>query len=145
MQTKTPLLTVDSIRDAHSRGKTVWTDDTLKSMELSNCTAALGIAVALGECRMPTDDEIMKNFDLFSSVASCSSGVELDQAQIVVIGTGEHPTVVCGDTAVWFGELDEPTTEGQQLVRALQPEQVWLSHEHRPWRPASPSASSAER
>jgi N-acyl homoserine lactone hydrolase len=42
---------------------------------------------------------------------------------------------VAGDTAVWFGELDEPTTEGQSLVRALRPDEVWLSHEHRPWRP----------
>lgn len=86
VQTKTPLLTIDSIRDAKSRGKTVWTDDTLKSMELSNGTAALGIAVALGECEMPTDDEVLKNFEKFSSVASCSSGVELDRAQIVVVG-----------------------------------------------------------
>ncbi len=86
VQTKTPLLTIDSIRDAHSRGKTVWTTDTLKSMELSNGTAALGIAVALGEIEMPTDEDVLHNFDLFSSVASCSSGVELDQAQIVVVG-----------------------------------------------------------
>jgi N-acyl homoserine lactone hydrolase len=66
-------------------------------------------------------------------------------SQIVVVDTGEHPTIVCGDTAVWFGELDEPQTEGQRLVHALDPEQVWLSHEHRPWRPATPSAPSAER
>ncbi|TME32868.1 MAG: N-acyl homoserine lactonase family protein, partial [Chloroflexi bacterium] len=33
------------------------------------------------------------------------------------------------------GELDEPHTEGQELVRALGPELVWLSHEHEPWRP----------
>ncbi|HET8591738.1 MAG TPA: ring-opening amidohydrolase [Nakamurella sp.] len=86
VQTKTPQLTIDSIRDARSRGKTVWTTDTLKSMELSNGTAALGIAVALGEIEMPTDEDVLTNFDLFSSVASCSSGVELDQAQIVVVG-----------------------------------------------------------
>jgi N-acyl homoserine lactone hydrolase len=36
--------------------------------------------------------------------------------------------------AVFFAELDEPRTEGQRLVRALEPEQVWLSHEHEPWR-----------
>ena len=36
--------------------------------------------------------------------------------------------------AVWFGELDEPQTEGQLLVRALDPELVWLAHEHEPWR-----------
>ena len=35
---------------------------------------------------MPTDEDVMHNLDLFSSVASCSSGVELDQAQIVVVG-----------------------------------------------------------
>jgi N-acyl homoserine lactone hydrolase len=37
--------------------------------------------------------------------------------------------------AVWFGELDEPRTEGQQRVRALDPELVWLAHTHEPWRP----------
>jgi hypothetical protein len=40
-----------------------------------------------------------------------------------------------GDVAVWFGELDEPHTEGQLLVCALEPELVWLAHEHEPWRP----------
>jgi N-acyl homoserine lactone hydrolase len=37
--------------------------------------------------------------------------------------------------AVWFGELDEPQTEGQLRVHALDPELVWLAHEHEPWRP----------
>jgi N-acyl homoserine lactone hydrolase len=36
---------------------------------------------------------------------------------------------------VWFGEFDEPHTEGQLRVRALDPELVWLAHEHEPWRP----------
>jgi N-acyl homoserine lactone hydrolase len=52
----------------------------------------------------------------------------------VVVGSGGHPVVICGDTAVWFGELDEPQTEGQRLVRALDPELVWLAHAHEPWR-----------
>ena len=56
-------------------------------------------------------------------------------SQVVVVGTGAHPTVIAGDTAVWFGELDEPSTEGQRIVLALEPEQVWLSHTHEPWRP----------
>ena len=47
---------------------------------------ALGIAVALGEIEMPTDADVMHDRSLFSSVASCSSGVELDQAQVVVVG-----------------------------------------------------------
>ena len=56
-------------------------------------------------------------------------------SQVVVVETSARPVVICGDTAVFLSELDEPRTEGQQLVRALNPELVWLSHEHEPWRP----------
>jgi N-acyl homoserine lactone hydrolase len=56
-------------------------------------------------------------------------------SQVVVVETGGRPVVIAGDTAVFFAELDEPRTEGQRLVRALDPEEVWLSHEHQPWRP----------
>ena len=55
--------------------------------------------------------------------------------QVVVVETGGRPVVVGGDVAVWFGELDEPHTEGQLRVLALDPELVWLAHEHEPWRP----------
>jgi N-acyl homoserine lactone hydrolase len=55
--------------------------------------------------------------------------------QIVVVESGERPVVIGGDVAVWFGELDEPETDGQLLVHALEPEVVWLAHEHEPWRP----------
>jgi N-acyl homoserine lactone hydrolase len=54
---------------------------------------------------------------------------------VVVVGTGGRPVVIGGDMAVWFGELDEPQTEGQLLVRALDPELVWLAHVDEPWRP----------
>src|SRR3954453_6163619 len=87
VQTKTPLLTIHTIRDAKSRGKTVWTEHTHESMDLSNGTTALGVAVALGEIEMPSDGDVMRDRSLYSSVASCSSGVELDQAQVVVVGT----------------------------------------------------------
>jgi cyanuric acid amidohydrolase len=86
VQTKTPLLTITTIRDAKSRGKTVWTEHTHESMDLSNGTTALGIAVGLGEIDMPGDDAVMHDRSLYSAVASCSSGVELDRAQVVVVG-----------------------------------------------------------
>ncbi|MBO4271098.1 ring-opening amidohydrolase [Microbispora triticiradicis] len=86
VQTKTPLLTLSTITDAKERGQTVVTEDTLKSMDISNSTTALGIAVALGEIGMPSAEQIHKDLSLYSSVASCSSGVELDRAQIVVVG-----------------------------------------------------------
>jgi cyanuric acid amidohydrolase len=86
VQTKTPLLTIHTIRDAKERGQTVWTEHTHESMDLSNGCTALGIAVALGEIDMPTDEQVMHDRSLYSSVASCSSGVELDRAQVVVVG-----------------------------------------------------------
>jgi barbiturase len=86
VQTKTPLLTIHTIRDAKARGKTVWTEETHQSMDLSNGCTALGVAVGLGEIDMPTDADVMHDRDLYSAVASCSSGVELDRAQVVVVG-----------------------------------------------------------
>jgi cyanuric acid amidohydrolase len=86
VQTKTPLLVMETINDAKSRGHTVYTEDPLESMNVSNGTSALGIAVALGEIEMPTAEQIGHDLSLYSSVASCSSGVELDQAQTVVVG-----------------------------------------------------------
>ncbi len=86
VQTKTPLLTMDTINDARARGHDVATDEPLDSMNLSNGTTALGIGVALGEIAMPAADQIGRDVGLYSSVASCSSGVELDRAQIVVVG-----------------------------------------------------------
>ncbi len=86
VQTKTPLLTIHTIREAKARGKTLWTEHTHESMDLSNGCTALGVAVGLGEIDMPSDASVMHDRSLFSSVASCSSGVELDRAQIVVVG-----------------------------------------------------------
>jgi barbiturase len=86
VQTKTPLLTIDTIRDAKARGHTVWTEHTLESMDLSNGCTGLGIAVALGEIEMPADEAVLHDRSLYSTVASCSSGVELDRAQVVVVG-----------------------------------------------------------
>ncbi len=85
VQTKTPLLTVDSVLDAHARGKEV-ACEVHESMGVSNGTTGLGIAVGLREIKMPKAEDICRNLDLYSSVASCSSGVELTQAQIVLLG-----------------------------------------------------------
>jgi len=85
VQTKTPLLTIEDVQKAEHRGQTV-ACEVHESMGVSNGTTALGIAVALGEIKMPKAEQICKDLDLYSSVASCSSGVELTQAQIVLLG-----------------------------------------------------------
>ena len=85
VQTKTPLLTIESVRDAESRGKHAFCE-VHESMGVSNGTTALGVGVALGEIAMPRAEQICRDLDLYSAVASCSSGVELTQAQIVLLG-----------------------------------------------------------
>jgi cyanuric acid amidohydrolase len=85
VQTKTPLLTIESVADAHRRGQSV-ACRVHESMDVSNGTTALGIGVALGEIPMPRAEQICRDLDLYSSVASCSSGVELTRAQIVLMG-----------------------------------------------------------
>lgn len=80
---------------------------------------------------VPVDGE----FDLLPGVRLIPAPGHTRGSQMVVIDTDEHPVIIGGDVAVWFGELDEPHTEGQLRVRALNPEQVWLAHVHEPWRP----------
>jgi N-acyl homoserine lactone hydrolase len=41
--------------------------------------------------------------------------------QVVVVETGGRPVVVGGDVAVWFGELDEPHTEGPAAGAGARP------------------------
>lgn len=85
VQTKTPLLTIQSVQEAENRGHDA-ACEVHESMGVSNGTTALGIAVALGEIEMPDAKQICRDLSLYSSVASCSSGVELDRAQIVLLG-----------------------------------------------------------
>jgi N-acyl homoserine lactone hydrolase len=60
-----------------------------------------------------------------------------DGSQVVVVETDGQPVVIVGDTAITSDDLDNPSTEGQRLVRALDPDLVWLAHQHEPWRPGA--------
>jgi len=79
----------------------------------------------------PVDGEL----DLFPGLRLVPAPGHTRGLQVVVVGTGAGQVVVGGDVAVSHGELDEPSTDGQLRVRALEPEAVWLAHEHDPWRP----------
>jgi N-acyl homoserine lactone hydrolase len=85
----------------------------------------------------PVDGE----FDLLPGVRLLAAPGHTPGSQVVVVGAGEHPQVIAGDTAVWFGELDDPQTEGQRLVLALEAELVWLAHADEPWRPRGGSSN----
>ena len=86
---------------------------------------------APGVSYVPVDGEL----ELLPGLRLVPAPGHTDGMQVVVVETDGRPLVVGGDVAVWFGELDEPSTEGQLLVRAMDPETVWLSHTHEPWRP----------
>ena len=60
-------------------------------------------------------------------------------SQVVVVETERGRVVLAGDTAVWSGELDDPTTEGQRLILSLDPREVWLAHADDAWRPPVPA------
>jgi N-acyl homoserine lactone hydrolase len=56
-------------------------------------------------------------------------------SQMILLETDTRPIILGGDVAVRYEELDKPTTQGQQAVRALNPQLVWLAHEQEPWQP----------
>ncbi|MGE6738807.1 ring-opening amidohydrolase [Allorhizobium pseudoryzae] len=88
VQIKCPLLTSERVQRAEAEGHTTATRDTLKSMGLSRGASALGVALALGELSLSDIDEshIGRDMSLWSSRASTSAGVELENHEIVVLG-----------------------------------------------------------
>ncbi|MFK0008411.1 MBL fold metallo-hydrolase [Paenarthrobacter sp. NPDC090520] len=76
-------------------------------------------------------------FELLPGVRLLPAPGHTAGSQIVVVDGDNGPTIIAGDTAVWFGELDNPGTEGQRLVLSLNPDKVWLTHTDEPWRPAA--------
>jgi len=93
---KVPGLTVASIRDAESRGKTVVSHDLTFGPEgagvYANDAAALGVAMALGEVPESSlsDSVVRRNWDLYSEVAMTSSGGEKRHGEVVVFGNSSN-------------------------------------------------------
>ena len=94
VQIKTGALTTERIKDAWSRNASVVTTDTYKSMSYARSVAALGIGMATGEIAEGNVSEAVIGQDLgiFSNVASASSGIELMNCEIIVLGNSPHST-----------------------------------------------------
>jgi cyanuric acid amidohydrolase len=94
VQIKTGALTTERIKAAGERGRRVVTADTYKSMAYGRAAAALGIGVATGEIAADrlSDDAIGRDLSVFSEVASTSSGVELMNCEIIVLGNSPQST-----------------------------------------------------
>jgi N-acyl homoserine lactone hydrolase len=82
---------------------------------------------------VPVDGEL----ELLPGVRLIPAPGHTNGLQVVAVDDGGRRAVIGGDVAVSFDELDEPRTEGQLRVRALDPELVWLAHLHEPWRPGA--------
>jgi len=116
VQIKCPLLTAQRIADADTRGVTVATRDTLKSMGLSRAASALGAACALGEVDrgLITDADIGTNWQFWSGRASASAGIELLNHEIIVLGmSSAWSGTLAIDHAVMADAIDiEPVRAG---------------------------------
>jgi cyanuric acid amidohydrolase len=81
-------LTSERIAEAAGRGLATATEDGYASMGLSRGASAIGVAVALGEIERTAlcDQAIGRNFDLWSTRASASAGIELMHNEVIILG-----------------------------------------------------------
>ena len=87
VQIKCPLLTGERVQEAHARGKATVTASGYASMGYSRGASALGVAKALGEIGADVGEaQVLKDWDLYSSVASCSAGIELMHNVVILVG-----------------------------------------------------------
>ncbi|MDA9432184.1 ring-opening amidohydrolase [Bradyrhizobium sp. CCBAU 51627] len=90
VQIKCPLLTSERVEAASARGNKTATISAYSSMAYSRGASALGVAVALGEIAADIrDEDVLRRYDLFSKVASTSSGIELMHNVVIVLGNSE--------------------------------------------------------
>lgn len=84
---KCPLLTSADVADCVASGVDPVTVDTYESMARSRRATALGVALALEECSSEdVDAALTSGAEVWSAVASVSSGAEIQNCQILVLG-----------------------------------------------------------
>jgi cyanuric acid amidohydrolase len=88
VQVKGPAFTLDDIVSAGNAGLRCATDNPGKLMGFGRAASALGVAKALGEVppNRALEEAVLHDFDVYSSVASVSAGVEVRVNEIIVAG-----------------------------------------------------------
>jgi cyanuric acid amidohydrolase len=88
VQVKGPAFTLSDILADDVAGEKPASDNPGKLMGLGRAASALGVGKALGEVLESdaVESAVGKDFKVFSSVASCSAGVEVRFNEVVVIG-----------------------------------------------------------
>jgi cyanuric acid amidohydrolase len=125
VQIKCPLLTSERIEAALHRGRKTVTTSAYASMGYSRGASALGVAKALGEIGDEINEShVLKDWSLFSSVASASAGIELMHNVVIVMGNSRMSlsSFVIGH-AVMRDSIDLPA-----VVAALESVGLDLAH-----------------
>ncbi len=88
VQVKGPAFTLAEILEDQAAGREVATGNPGKLMSFGRAAGALGVAKAQREIRADAAIEanVLKDFSLFSSVASISAGVEVRNNEVIVAG-----------------------------------------------------------
>lgn len=97
VQVKGPAFTQADIVASLGRGETVATDNPGKLMAFGRAASAFGVGKALGEIpgEKAAAEAVLRDFGLYSDVASISAGVEVRCNEVVVIGLSKD----------WSGDL----------------------------------------
>ena len=97
VQVKAPCLQGDTIAAARASGQRIRVTNPSNSMAYSRAASAFGVARALNELPKErlSEDALLSDFQVFSSVASTSAGVEISGLEVVVLGnspnwSGDH-------------------------------------------------------
>jgi cyanuric acid amidohydrolase len=91
VQIKGPAFPLADIAASQRAGFAPASDNPGKLMGLGRAALALGVGKALGEipAERALDAVLLKDYGAFSSVASCSAGVEVSANEVVVIGMSD--------------------------------------------------------
>jgi cyanuric acid amidohydrolase len=94
VQIKAGALTTERIAAARARNRPVVTTDTYKSMAYARAATAFGVGIATGEIDRGrlSSETIGRDLAIYSDVASTSSGLELMNCEIIVLGNSARST-----------------------------------------------------
>ncbi len=92
VQVKGPAFTQADIVASTKAGRAPATDNPGKLMAFGRAASALGVGKAMGDisAERAVGEAVLKDFTLYSPVASVSAGVEVRCNEVVVIGLSKH-------------------------------------------------------
>jgi cyanuric acid amidohydrolase len=105
VQIKCPLLTAERCAASVLAGHAPVSKSSYASMGYSRGASALGVAVALGEIAGPVpDDAVLRDWSLYSAVASTSAGIELMRNIVIVMGNAAG---MAGDCVIGHAVMED--------------------------------------